>query len=212
MKTIGGIFKKKREEKKLDLVQVERATKIRVKYLQALENGDYDKLPQSTFTRGFVKNYSEFLGLPVAEMLALYRREYDETEEKKLLPQGVSETSDQVIALVSPRKVTILLVIFLFLGFFAYLFGQYQQLAGSPSLEIFTPSENSVVSKKDLEVKGKTDPDNTLKINDQTVTLQNGTFDQFVVLTEGLNTITIETIGKRGKTTTIERHVRVLGN
>lgn len=212
MKTIGDIFKEKRNEKKLSLEEVERATKIRHKFLTALENGEYDKLPQATFTRGFVKNYSEFLNLSTNEMLALYRREYDETQDKKLLPKGLSETMDNEIVFVTPKRLTIFFIALLFLGFFIYLFNEYNQLAGAPMLMVTSPTENSVVTNKELEVTGKADADVTLKINNQTVSLRDSAFDQTVILTDGLNTITVTATGKRGKTTTIERHVRLLQN
>lgn len=206
MKTIGQIFKSKREEKKLDLTQAERATKIRLKYLEALENGDYKKLPQSAFTRGFIKNYSEFLGLPVSEMLALYRREYDKREEKKLLPESVVKED---LVFITPKRLTIIFIILLFFGFFGYLFWEYQSLAGAPALMVISPSDNSIVSSRSIDVTGRTDPDALVKINDQTVGLQNGIFDQNLELTGGLNTITVTATSKRGKTATVVRHVQL---
>lgn len=209
MKTIGQIFKGKREQRKITLAEVEKATKIRQKFLEALEKGEYDKLPQAAFTRGFVKNYAEFLGLPTWEILALYRREYDEGKDKKLLPEGVVESGTE-LTLITPTRLTVFFLALLFLAFFAYLFSGYQQLAGAPLLVVTKPLENSEVNSKEIVVAGKTDQEVVVKINEQMVNVQNGSFNQAIVLSEGLNTITISAIGKRGKTTTVERHIRLL--
>ncbi len=210
MKTIGQIFREKREEKKLTWEEVEKAIKIRKKFLAALEKGEYDKLPQATFTRGFVKNYSEFLGLSANEMLALYRREYDERKVESLLPEGVTKPFEEELVLITPKRLTIFFVFLLLAGFFFYLFSEYRQLAGAPMLMVVSPQENTTTSQKEISVVGKTDPDATIKINNEQVTFKNGSFIQTISLSEGLNTITILATGKRGKSVTIDRHVRLV--
>ncbi len=113
MKTIGEIFKQKRLHGNITIADVEKATKIRKTYIEALEGGNYDKLPPAAFTRGFVKNYSEFLGLPASEILALYRREFDEQNDKRLLPKSVSEPIYNGIFSLTPKRITYLSVFLL---------------------------------------------------------------------------------------------------
>src|SRR5438046_1245841 len=48
---------------RLDITDVEAGTKIRAKYLRALENEDFGMLPGSTFVKSFLRTYAEFLGL-----------------------------------------------------------------------------------------------------------------------------------------------------
>ena len=55
--------------RKIDLTEVEAATKIRVRYLRAIENEDWDLLPGDAYARGFVRTYAAYLGLD-AERLA----------------------------------------------------------------------------------------------------------------------------------------------
>ena len=52
-----------RERKGVDLLRAERETKIRVKYLSALESGEYADLPGAVYTKGFLRNYALYLGL-----------------------------------------------------------------------------------------------------------------------------------------------------
>ena len=60
---IGDILRKERERQKLTVRDVEQGTSIRSVYIEALENGDYDKLPGEVYAKGFVKNYAGFLNL-----------------------------------------------------------------------------------------------------------------------------------------------------
>ena len=71
---LGKKLKEAREEKGLSLRDVEEATKIRKKYLQALENENFDVIPGKTYARGFLKNYSNFLSLDTNALL----EEFDE--------------------------------------------------------------------------------------------------------------------------------------
>jgi cytoskeletal protein RodZ len=52
-----------RERKGVDLYRAERDTKIRARYLQALEHGEYGELPGAVYTKGFLRNYALYLGL-----------------------------------------------------------------------------------------------------------------------------------------------------
>ncbi len=63
MNGIGAILKKERESKKITLEQVEEATKIRRKYLEALENEKFEVLPGEVYVKGFVATYLKYLGI-----------------------------------------------------------------------------------------------------------------------------------------------------
>jgi transcriptional regulator with XRE-family HTH domain len=61
--SISDKLRAAREAKGLDLYRAERDTKIRVRFLSALENGDYAELPGDVYARGFLRNYATYLGL-----------------------------------------------------------------------------------------------------------------------------------------------------
>ena len=63
MKDIGEQLKQKRKEMNLSLKEVENATSIRMSYLQALEEGEVDKLISPIYAQGFFKQYATFLGV-----------------------------------------------------------------------------------------------------------------------------------------------------
>ena len=60
---IGNTLREARLRRTLDFRQVETFTKIRSRYLRALEEEDFDSLPAETYVRGFLRGYAEFLGL-----------------------------------------------------------------------------------------------------------------------------------------------------
>ena len=66
---IGDTLKKEREKQKLSVKDVEQATSIRSVYIDALEKGEYDKLPGEVYAKGFIKNYGNFLELNGEELV-----------------------------------------------------------------------------------------------------------------------------------------------
>lgn len=58
---------------KIDVHEVEEATKIRAKYLRALENEEFNLLPGSAYVRSFIRTYADYLGLDSRALLDRYR-------------------------------------------------------------------------------------------------------------------------------------------
>lgn len=75
MSELGRLLAEARTAKELSLAQVEAATRIRQKYLAALESGNYDVLPRGTVARGFLRTYASYLNLDVAEVMRRYADE-----------------------------------------------------------------------------------------------------------------------------------------
>jgi hypothetical protein len=69
MESIGRILHETRERLGLTLEEVERGTHIRTHHLEAMERGEFDALPSPVQARGFLHNYSEFLGLDADQIL-----------------------------------------------------------------------------------------------------------------------------------------------
>ncbi|MCS6825902.1 MAG: helix-turn-helix domain-containing protein [Caldilinea sp.] len=76
--SIGAILRERREAMGVTLAEVEVATRIRQKYLAALESDEWDLLPGEVVGRGFLRNYSTYLGLDPNEMIERRRAVADE--------------------------------------------------------------------------------------------------------------------------------------
>ena len=72
MDEIGHILREARENKGLSLEEAQAKTRISVRYLTALENGQYSALPTPVHVRGFLRNYARFLGLEPQPLLDRY--------------------------------------------------------------------------------------------------------------------------------------------
>jgi hypothetical protein len=70
--TVGSLLRESREARGLTLDDAARATRIRVKYLAVIEADEFESLPSAAQARGFLRNYSEYLGLDADEVLALF--------------------------------------------------------------------------------------------------------------------------------------------
>lgn len=71
---------------RIDISEVESATKIRAKYLRAIENEEWDMLPGPTFVKSFLRTYAEFLGLDPHLLVEEYRARHDPRDESELTP------------------------------------------------------------------------------------------------------------------------------
>lgn len=88
MITVSEVLKKTRKKENLSLEELSQRTKIREKYLLALEKGEWQKLPGLAYIKGFLKSYAEAVNLDPEQVLALFRREFKQEREIKLLPRG----------------------------------------------------------------------------------------------------------------------------
>ena len=208
MNTVGGMLRDARNGRKLTLQDVEQGTKIRLKFLEAIENNDFSIMPSLSYAKGFVKNYSEFLGLNSTTMLAFFRRQTTDVPKSSLLPKGMEEPLNRSRFQLTPGRFVTIIVGVLIVLFLAYLGFQYWTLQQAPALSLDLPANQSVVSEKRIEVLGSTDSDATVTVNGVSVLVRgDGKFFDQVVLEPGVNKITVMATSRLGKTTTVIREV-----
>lgn len=71
---IGATLRQARDRRKIDLSEVEAATRIRSRYLRAIEAEDWDVLPGDVYARGFIRTYASYLGLDGERLAEEHRR------------------------------------------------------------------------------------------------------------------------------------------
>lgn len=86
MPTLGETLKARRRELGMSLEQAEESTRIRARLLEALENDDYERLPDPGYVKGYVSSYAKFLELDSAEMLNEYARQSGGAPTSKISP------------------------------------------------------------------------------------------------------------------------------
>ncbi len=132
-----------RERKGVDLYRAERDTKIRARYLAALEHGEYAELPGAVYTKGFLRNYAIYLGLDPEDVLRQWRRERGDTSipsEPVLDVLQPLEAPRQGLTF-SPAIVVAALLTVLIVTFVAYLGLQVVRFAKPPTLAVTSPAQ-----------------------------------------------------------------------
>ena len=124
MITAGEVLKNKRELLKKSLEKVSADTKIQKRFLEYIENNQFEYFDSEVFLTGFIKIYAEYLDLDTSKVLALYRRSNPNkttrnTSNKKEDPKP-SKKLRKKPTLEPKLVITILLGIFL-LAIFAYI-------------------------------------------------------------------------------------------
>lgn len=74
MQTVGEILRSEREKKGLSVKEIEIATSIRTLYITSIEEGNYSIIPGEVYLKGFIRNYSNYLGLDGQQIVDLYRQ------------------------------------------------------------------------------------------------------------------------------------------
>lgn len=209
MRTVGEILLEKRKQLGLSLEEVEKETKIRKKYLEAIEKNNFSQIVESTTVKGFIRNYSQVLGLSPENVLAIFRRDFIENEKGQIIPRGMVESLVENNFYWTPRLTVLTVVFILIFGFLFFFVRQYLNFSSAPPLEVFSPKEGQVLEEK-IKISGKTDKDATVKIDDTLVTLsKDGSFTEEIILPRGENVVIIEAANRQGKKRIIRRVIRV---
>ncbi|MEO6857524.1 MAG: helix-turn-helix domain-containing protein [Solirubrobacteraceae bacterium] len=86
MADIGARLREARMRAQVDINEVEARTKIRAKYLRALENEEWDLLPGEVYVKSFLRTYGAFLGLDTRQLLDDFKRQYEAPSDHELRP------------------------------------------------------------------------------------------------------------------------------
>src|SRR5438270_4142626 len=86
MADIGSTLREARMRARIDISEVETQTKIRAKYLRAMENEEWDLLPGPVYAKSFLRTYGDFLGLDSRLLIDDFKRRYERPSDGELRP------------------------------------------------------------------------------------------------------------------------------
>lgn len=198
-KTLGDILKTARKKKEISLSQAEEETKVRLKYLESLEEGRYEALPGNVYALGFLTKYADFLGLENLDELAnRFKMERGESPfQSRLMPR---RRLREPWFYLTPKLLTVIGVVLVLMVVLGYIIYSVRTFTMPPNLEISSPSSEQILTKDTVDIIGKTDTGVALTINNQAVLLDgNGNFTQQVKLSPGLNTFEIRSVNRLKK-------------
>jgi hypothetical protein len=138
---IGNSLREARLRQGLDFPEIEQATKIRGKYLRALEDEQFDVLPAQTYVKGFLRSYADYLGLDgqlyVDEFNSRYvRGEFEEEEEQQAYRPRVSGAGGGGF-----QGKAVLLTMAVIAGLTVFFFAAW--MWGGPDDQAFVPPNNN---------------------------------------------------------------------
>ncbi len=88
MPEIGATLREARMRARIDISEIEAETKIRAKYLRALENEEWGLLPGPAYVRSFLRTYAEALDLDAKLLLEEYKLRHERPSDHDLMPIG----------------------------------------------------------------------------------------------------------------------------
>jgi transcriptional regulator with XRE-family HTH domain len=211
--TLGEKLRKLRGEMHVPLTEVARSTRIRVRYLELLEEGEYEKLPADVYVRGFLRNYARFLGVDESALLKLYERERNiqsnlgNVKEVKTSSFNLPATG----VVITARMLTFGVAVLLLGGVCVYLYQEFSRFAAEPELVILEPAAGFVSENTEVILRGKTEKGARVSVNGEASFVgSEGEFSEKLTLQPGINTVTVVAINRfeKSKTETLALEAR----
>lgn len=150
---LGNRLKEAREAKGLTLEQLQEITKIQVRYLVGIEEGNYSMMPGKFYTRAFIKQYAEAVDLVPEELFEEYKEEVPTTANDEL-PQNLSRVNSRRSLDGASSKVldilpTILIAILVLAVAFLFWYFVYAKDSNPEKQSSNDTEQNSVYMKSD---------------------------------------------------------------
>jgi cytoskeletal protein RodZ len=205
--TLGEKMSRLREERRLSLKDVSKATRIQVKYLESLEGGLYNDLPADVYVKGFLRSYADFLGVNENIFIKLYNKEVEikRNLDRSKNPEANWKKEKREIVNVSsfvftPRVLAVGLALMVVFGIIFYLYKEIGSFSNEARLVVLSPVNNFTTEDNSVMVEGVTDRDAVIYINGKSVIVDdNGKFSENLNIQTGPNTINIKAVNKFSK-------------
>ncbi|HSX41037.1 MAG TPA: RodZ domain-containing protein [Candidatus Saccharimonadales bacterium] len=202
---IGQKLAAARVEKDLSLREIELSTRVRGKYLRAIEAAKYEELPHDVYSRGFISSYARAVGLDPEEILATYDQERGQAEVQ-LRRQATRLVRPRI--LLTPRLLTGLGSAVALIGIVGYLIWQFSALTAAPDLNVKAPTKDQELYGSLIEVSGHVGSGADVYVNDSPIlTDAGGNFTDSIALQDGVNAIKVTAKNRLGKTTVVTRNI-----
>ena len=219
---LGEMLRSARESRGLDRARIERDTRIRERYLSALERGAYDELPGDVYARGFLRTYATYLGIDPDAMVALYRIETRAPAVERagtIARRRLGGTPQPRAFALAPGAVAAAILTVLVGALVAYLAYQLITFARTPELRVLEPAGDvSGHRESSIVIRGVTAPNARVSVsglaeNPSVVADAEGRFSVRVELLPGSNLVTLSALDPRTtrRSPEVTRRIEVIG-
>lgn len=198
-KSFPEIIKSERLAAGLTLEMLSLKTQITLKYLEILEKGFYHLLPGEVYAEQFIKKLAKIFHLNEKSLTTLYQKER-KSQPPLLSVKKLTPRPKKIFHWFSPKIISHLLIGVMVVGFIGYFAWEIINIFTPPFLIIETPATQTITTKSSLEIKGQTEPEVAVLINQQEIlTGPDGRFSKTVDLTIGLNVFKIQASKKHSQ-------------
>lgn len=204
MKKIGEILKNARRQKGYSHKDLENITKIKVDFIQNIEEETWRELPSFPTVLGFIKSISGALMLDEKMTVAVFKRDYSldkpDVNPKKEIPSKPGW---------NPRTTFFLGIGLVILIILSYLGFQYFSFISPPKVIIESPTDGQIVNGKTVKVFGSTQVDVKISVDNQPVLVdKDGKFSLDIGVSKDTQQIIVTAESRNGKITTISRKIQ----
>lgn len=197
--SLGRLLRNTRMKHKVKINHVAQFTNIKPSYIEAIENDQWHQLPSLSYAKNFIITYAKFLELDTQKIANRFDIETNHSTQTDTPPE--SKPNKKLIVTSKTLIQILALTIIIAIGIFTYL--QINHFSQIPKLDISEPADFTQVAVNKIEIKGQTDPENLIYINDQSLTTdKNGNFSAPVQLQSGYNIVKITAENKIGRSIT----------
>jgi hypothetical protein len=196
----SSLLKNTRLDKEWELIDISKKIKVPVKYLEAIENETVNCFPQEPYCSLIIKDYADYLGLNGPDVLSLFRRDFEQKRKIKNIRSSLFS--------FTPKFTFIVSIIAIIIFFSVYLISEYLKFHQPPKLAINWPLE-ATISGSIVEINGITDPESTIRINDDLILVDSkGNFQKKIILNSGDNDVTVKSTSPNGKSTVVKKVIK----
>jgi len=159
---IGPSLQEARTRRGLSQADVQKAIRIRERYLTALEEEKWELLPGEAYTKGFLRTYAEFLGLNGNLYIDEYNSRYAHHEEEPFVPEPVARVSTQSVGLLRPLA-AIVAIVAVVAAVAAWQLRSSPNTPNRPTAGTAGPAVSKPAAKQTKTTKSTTKPTKTAK-------------------------------------------------
>lgn len=204
-RSVGERLRALRLRRKLSHSELEAASKVRVFFIEAIERGDYGKLPATVYCLGFLRAICQVLAIPYEKFEGEFRAE----RELYLTLHGTTLDHNRLIRahapkmLLTPKLIAIGSAAFAVVVVFGYLWWQLSIFLSPPLLAITEPGAEAKIEGETVKIVGKTSEGATVTINNEPVVPgADGGFAQEITVNPGINELELTAQTRFNKKTT----------
>jgi cytoskeletal protein RodZ len=197
-----------RVKKGYQLEEITKVINVNLRYLRAMEEGDYAILPAGIYGLNYLREYANFLDLDYEKLINKFKAEqqiYQSSDQRHLFAR---QTVNRKYFVAAPNVVKYSSIVFIAFCSLIYLWFLIQNIFVAPDLKIISPIQGLISGRSRIVVSGQTEPETEILINErQAIVSDKGEFSEELNLKPGVNTIVVTAQKAAKKKNTIIREV-----